>query len=164
MEKKNIVDHKNLHYKGLFNITELYKLIDNWFMNKGYTKHDIQQEETVEEDGKRIYVKKEPVKRLTDYIEYVIRCEIECDKIKEVEHEKDGKRIILNQGDCGIILTGFLVTDYQYKWEKQSIFYFLRGVIDKYVWRVVDRKEDGLVDDCNDLIAQVRGFLNLHRY
>jgi len=165
MERKIVVDHVTIAYKGLFSVRELYRLIDFWFMEKGYTKHELRADEEVREDGKHIYVGKDPYKKISDYLKYVIRCEIECNAVKEVDVEKDGRTVRLNQGECNVVITGYLVSDYEKKWEKKALFYFLRGIFDKYVWRVHTYKgESGLVDECNHLISQVKGFLNLYRY
>ncbi|MGM5485402.1 MAG: hypothetical protein ACQEP1_06040 [Nanobdellota archaeon] len=165
MERKIIYDHVRTNYKGLFSVTELYRLIDFWFMEKGYTKHELNNFQEDKQDGKKIYINKEPYKKTSDYIKYVIQCEIECDQVKEVEVEKNGKKIRLNQGNCSVIITGHLITDYERKWEDKAFFYFLQQIFDKFVWNpFVSRAEKGLIEECNHLRTQVSSFLNLYRY
>jgi len=165
MERKIVVDHMAISYKGLFSVTELYRLVDFWFMEKGYTKHELRIDEEVKPDGKKIYLIKDPYKKISDYLKYVIRIEIECDHVKEVDVEKDGKTLRMNQGDCSVFITGYLVSDYESKWEKSATYYFIRGLFDKYVWNHhIYRGESGLVDECNHLSSQVKSFLNLYRY
>jgi len=121
--------------------------------------------EEVNPDGKSIYVQKEPYRKISDYLKYIVRCEIQCDKVKEVDVEKDGKTVRLNQGDCTVMITGYFVTDYDERWTSNPVYYFLRALFDKYVWRVhVNKGEGGLVEECNHLADQIRSFLNLYRY
>jgi hypothetical protein len=165
MERKIVADHMTISYKGLFSIQELYRLLDFWFMEKGYTKHELRAEEQVGPEGRNVYLNKEPYRKISDYLKNVIRCEVYCNNVKEVEIERDGRKIRLNQGECNVIITGYLVSDYEKKWEKNAVFYFIRGVFDKYVWRHHTYKgESGLVDECTHLYAQVKAFLNLYRY
>jgi hypothetical protein len=165
MERKIVVDHLGISYKGLFSVKELYRMIDFWFMEKGYTKHELRVDEDVSENGKKIYMCKDPYRKISDYIKYVIRTEIECDNVIEVDVEKDGRTVRMNQGECAIFITGYLTTDYEKKWEKNALFYFIRGLFDKYVWKHHNyRGESGLIDECNHLATQVKAFLNLYRY
>ncbi|MFT4305209.1 MAG: hypothetical protein ACMXX8_03875, partial [Candidatus Woesearchaeota archaeon] len=132
---------------------------------KGYTKHELRANEQVSANGRSVYLNKEPYKKISDYLKFTIRCEIECNDVKDVEVERDGKKIKLNQGECNVIITGFLVSDYEKKWEKNPVFYFIRGIFDKYVWRDhMYKGESGLVDECVHLHSQVKAFLNLYRY
>ena len=42
-ERELIVDHMRIQYEGLFDATELYKLIDRFFRDKGYDKRDLKK-------------------------------------------------------------------------------------------------------------------------
>lgn len=165
MERKIVFNHGIITYKGLFSVPELYRMIDLWFLEKGYTKHELMMKEEIEEECKKIFTILEPYRYLSDGMRYQIRIDIECKEVKEIDVERDGMAVRLNQGECNIIITGYLRTDYEFKWEKNAWFYFIRSAIDKYVWRSHTYKgESGLVKECENLMAQIRGFLNLYRY
>lgn len=165
VERKIIVDHLTISYKGLFNATEVYKMIDFWFMEKNYTKHELVNYEQVMKTGKEIRTRSEPYKKITDYAKYVLIVEVYGSNIKEVEVEKDGARVRMNQGDIQVLITGTLETDYEHRWESKPVFYLLRGIFDKYVFRAHTYKfETGLVEECNLLAGQIKSYLNLYRY
>lgn len=67
MERKIVVDHLAISYKGLFSVKELYRMVDFWFMEKGYTKHELRIDEEVTEDGKKMFVSKDPYRKISDY-------------------------------------------------------------------------------------------------
>ncbi len=164
-ERKIIVDHLTITYKGLFHAQELYKLVDFWLMEKGYTKHELQNFEEVSSDKKSFYVQKEPYFKISDYARYVIRCEISGKDVHEVDVDKGGYVVRMQQGEVMVALTGYLETDYEKRWQSQGFYYFLRGVFDKYVWRNHTYKyESGITEQCNQLASQVRAFFNLYRY
>ena len=95
-ERRVIVDGLKLKYKGLFNVEELYKLIDHWFREKAYTKHELVCQEQVFKDGREIKVVKEPYKKITDYAKFVINVTINISSMKDVTIERDSKKLNLN--------------------------------------------------------------------
>jgi len=163
-ERRIIVDAMKLGYKGLFDATELYKMIDAYFRERAYTKHELRAYEHVYPSGKQVEVIKEPYRKISDYAKYVIRISLIMSNVKEVVVEKDGVKVKLNQGDVEIQFDGFLEMDYEHRWEKSPFFYFLRAVFDQFVFKVhTERFEAGLVEEVNDLHSQVKAFLNLYR-
>jgi hypothetical protein len=166
MERRIIFDHVVVSYSGLFSMQELYRMIDFWFMEKGYTKHEtIVKEDDGGEHGKTFFMCTEPYRKISDYVKYVVRCEIECKDVKVVEVERDNTKIRMNHGECNVIVTGYIVTDYKERWTQNGTMYFIRALFDKYIWRdYIAKGESGLVDECTHLLSQVKGFLNLYRY
>jgi hypothetical protein len=165
VERRIIVDASKLGYSGLFNATELYKLIDYYFRERAYTKHELRNYEHVYPAGKQIEVVMEPYRKITDYAKYVVRVTIVMQNVKEVTVERDRKKEKLNQGEVEVQFDGFLELDYEHRWEKKPLFYFLRTIFDQYVYKIhTERYESGLATEVNDLKEQVRAFLNLNRY
>jgi len=159
------VDGLELAYKGVFDARELYKIIDLWYREKAYTKHEIKNYENVYADGKEIEVQKEPYRKISDYAKYVIRTHLFLDGVQEIVVEREGARVRMNKGNIKIILTGYLEYDYEHRWEKKPLFYFLRAVFDQFVYKVnSDKFEAGLVEEVNQLHTICKSFLNLYRY
>ena len=165
VERRIIVDAMKLGYKGLFDVTELYKLVDAYYRERGYTKHELRNYEFVSAGGKHIEIVKEPYRKITDYAKYVVRCTLVLSEVKEVVIEKDGHKVKMNQGSADVQIDGFLELDYEHRWEKKPFFYFLRAIFDQFVFKVhTERYEAGLVEECSELQGQIKAFLNLYRY
>ncbi len=165
MERRIIVDGSKVGYSGLFDVVELYKLIDYYFRERAYTKHELRNYEHVYPTGKQIEVISEPYRKITDYAKYVIRVTLVIQNLKEVSIEKDGKKVKVNQGDVEVQIDGFMELDYEHRWEKKPMFYFMRAIFDQYVYKVNnERYESGLANECSDLKNQIKSFLNLYRY
>jgi len=165
VERRLIVDNLTLSYKGIFKAGELYKLIDAYFRERAYTKHELRNYEHSYKEGKQIEVVKEPYRKITDYAKYVIRITLVMTEVKEVEVDKDKVKVRMNQGNIDVQFDGFLEMDYEHRWEKKPIFYFLRAIFDQFVFKVHTEKfESGLKDEVYDLHEQVKSFLNLYRY
>ena len=85
--------------------------------------------------------------------------------IKDVVVKKNNIDVKMNQGKIKIRFIGYLVTDYEGKWEGKPYFYFLRAVMDKFVYRVTaDKYESAVAEDVMHLYQNVKAFLNLYRY
>ena len=165
VERKIVVESMVVEYSGLFNASELHRLINNWLTEKAYMAHDMRSAEHVSEAGKHIEYVAEPYKRITDYAKYVINITAIMDNVKEVVVEKSGSKVKLNQGKVMVELSGFLELDYEHRWEKKPLFYFLRAIFDQFIFKVnTERFEQGIAEEVNHLHTTVKSFLNLYKY
>lgn len=165
VERRIVVEPMTVEYSGLFNVSELYKMIANWITEKSYLKHDMRNFEQVLETGKHIEYVAEPYKKITDYAKYVINITLTMENVKEVVVEKSGSKVRLNQGDVKVELSGFLELDYEHRWEKKPLFYFLRAIFDQFIFKVNTEKfEQGLAEEVNHLHTTTKAFLNLYRH
>jgi len=164
-EKKLVIDQLRLNYEGLFDIPEMYKMIDGWFYEKGYDKYEKKNEEQVLPTGKEIIIDLRPWKKITDYAKNEIRIRIFMHHVKEIDIEKEGAKVTMHQGQIQMIFDGYLETDYENKWENKPIYFFLRTLFDKYIYKGYTSKfEDRLVNDVHDIHTRIKSFLNVYRY
>lgn len=164
-ERNLVVDKMRLNYEGLFSVQELYKLIDTWFREKGYDKRERKNTEKVSPESKFIELWLEPWKKITDYAKNVISLRIIINDLKEVEVEKEGIKVKLNQGKIQMVFDAFFETDYEGRWEGKPVYYFLRTLFDKYFYKPYSMGyQNNLMDDVNHLHATIKSFLNLYRY
>ncbi len=164
-EREVMLDKLRLTYEGLFSVAELYTMIDEWFREKGYDKRENKNIEVVDPDGKSIEIVIEPWKKVTDYAKNVIKIRIVMTHIKDVEVEKDGTKIKLNQGKVQFVFDAFLETDYESRWEGKPIFYFIRTVFDKYFYKPFTAGfQMGVKADTMDLHQRIKSFLNLYKF
>jgi len=164
-EREMIVDHLRLTYEGLFDASQLYKMIDEWFRTKGYDKWEIKNIEKVRPEGKYIEVILMPWKKMTDYLMFEIKVRMIITNLKEVEVEKDGRKVRLNQGSVQLVFDGYFTTDYEKRWEEKPMYFFIRAIMDKFFLNPYTDKYKGLlISDVNHLHSTVKAFLNLYRY
>ena len=164
-EREVIVDKLKLTYEGIFSVSELYKLIDEWFRWKGYDKRENKNIEIVKPEGKFIEIELEPWKKVTDYAKNVIKIRIQMFDIRDVEVEKDNTKLKLNQGKVHFVFDGYLETDYEARWEGKPIFYFIRTIFDKYLYRPFTAGfERGVKQDLMHLHGQIKAFLSMYRF
>ncbi len=164
-EREVLVDKMRLTYEGLFSVYEIYKMMDEWFEEKGYDKREVKNIESVFPEGKYIEIVLEPWKKLTDYAKSVIKVRIIFSDIKEVQVEKDGAKVNLNQGRAHFVFDAYLETDYENRWESKPTFFFIKTLFDKYFYKsYTSQLKAEVMDSITDLHSRIKGMLNLYRY
>jgi hypothetical protein len=164
-EKKLVIDQMKLTYEGIFDLNGLYRLIDGWFYQKGYDKWERKNFEQVMPTGKDIEIELLPWKKTTDYFKNIIRIRMRYTNVKDVEIEKQGVKMRLNQGKVMMIFDGYLESDYEHRWHDKPLFFLIRTLFDKYVFKTYFTKfEKWLVNDVYDIHGRIQRFLNLYRY
>lgn len=165
-EQEIVVDKERVDYEGIFSVAELYRLIDEWFLDKGYYRFEPRHVESAKPEGKFVELDLQPTKQLTDYAKSVLKIRVQLSNIKDVTVEgAEGVKQRLNQGKVHLVFTGVLETDYEGKWEGKPLFMFIRTVYDKYIYKTLTGGFQQTVrDDILQLKNNIAGFLNLHRY
>ena len=164
-EKRLIIDQLRLNYSGIFHLNDLYRMIDGWLYEKGYDKFEKKNEEQVLETGRKIEIELRPWKKTTDYAKNEIRLRIFVNDMTDIEVDRDGKKVKMNKGDIQMIFDAFLETDYEHRWENKPMYYFIRSLVDKYIFKFYTEKFVGnLVGDVRDLHHRIKSFLNIYRY
>lgn len=164
-EIRTIVDHATLGYSGLFSVKDLHKEIREWFDKNKYIWVELQSSEYSKEDGKEIYMRVQPTKKISDYAKLAIKVEINMTEVKEVEAEKDDMKVKLNKGKVDIVLDGYLITDYENRWEQKAMYVFLRTIYDKFILRnQMEKFETVLKDQVEHLKSVIKAHLNLYRF
>ena len=164
-ERRLVVDHMRIKYEGLFNLFEVYRLIDSWLREKAFDKREIRNQQHVKPDGKYVELVLMPWKKISDYARHVIRIELRAFNVKDVVVEVDKRKVKMNQAKIDIILDGYLDMDHEDRWEQKPFYFFMRTLFDKYIYRTYSTQfEELLVENVSQLYTLIKSFLNLHKY
>ena len=164
-ERELLINKKRLTYEGLFNVLDLYNVINEWLEEKNYDKREITNTEKITPEGKYIEILLQPWKKISDYAKIEHRIRIIMADVKDVEVEKDGVKVMLNQGKLRFVFDTMITTDYENRWEGKPVYFLIRELFDKYIYKGVnelDKKQ--AITDFNQLYSLIRAYLNLYRY
>jgi hypothetical protein len=165
VERKIIIDETELIYDGLFDMKDIYSLIDDFLKNKNYDKMEKVNREQVLPSGKEVYYILTPFMAYSDYARKVLKIDLTAKEVKDVEVEIDGKKRQLQQGKLKILISGMMETDYEGRWEQTAFYYFVRTMFNKYVYRPYTEDFEGQIkSDVMALKEQIGGLLNLYKY
>lgn len=162
MAQENTILKKKLKHKGFWSFKDFYEFCFGWFQDNGFYLAENEYVEKITPIGKNIEIKWEATKKITDYFQYKIKLAWQISGLVEAEVEEEGKKIKTNKGEIKLTFEAILVKDYESKWEDRPIWKFLRGTYDKYIIRTTSEEQEGkIVDETNELIDQIKAFLNL---
>ncbi|PIN74039.1 hypothetical protein COV20_02930 [Candidatus Woesearchaeota archaeon CG10_big_fil_rev_8_21_14_0_10_45_16] len=165
-EQNLLVNGKTLHYRGIFRSDEIFSIINRALEQKGYEKQEKRTEELVTEEGKRSYIELRPSKKKTNYAILMIKIKVTMDNMTEVVEELKGQKRKFDQGNLTVVFDSWLLTDYHYRWNMKPLVYFIKGVINKYVYRFpLEASFPGeLVGDTAYIYAQIKKLLDSYKF
>jgi hypothetical protein len=71
----------------------------------------------------------------------------------------------MNKGKAEFYFDAYVVTDYENKWETRPMFFFIKNIFDKFIYRLYTSSYDGeAIRDCTEVENEIRSFLNMNRF
>ena len=134
-EKNLIISGRELEYKGIFNINDLYSTINKAIKEQGYEKREKKSEETVKEEGRHVYVELRPWKEVTKWLLLMIKIKIIADNVTETISVVNNEKRVFQKGDVKIIFDGWIMSDYEDRWQMKPFFYFLKTMVNQFIWK-----------------------------
>jgi hypothetical protein len=163
MPEKETIFSSKIRYTGIFSFKEFYKFCYDWL--KEETDLELAENRYSEKiDGatKKIEVKWEGKKKLTDYFRFDAEVEIKADGLKEVEINQGGVKVRTNQGSVEVGIKGTLVRDYEGKFETTAFKKFLRGIYEKWIIPSSIEEYQGKISSASDaFLNQAKAYLDL---
>ncbi len=165
VETKLIIDKLTVLYDGIFEVKELYKTLDGWFKDNSYERKERLSSELVRESSKEIELILEPWRGFSDYARTRLVVRAIMKGVKEVEVEKEGVKMKMQKGKVEIYIDAFIDTDIEGRWETRPLYFFIRTLVDKYIYKFYsDRYEKQVKKDVTNLHSHIKSFLNLYRF
>ena len=136
------------------------------FFFRGAEAYDAIYEFSALKSGKKIEWVIEAHSHLDDLHHGVIVLRALLDNIREAVITKDSKKIKVNNGDVLISIDGFIQSHIHGSfYQTKPAYYFMRTLIDKFVYMFWSFKWDGTVNnDGRDLFKRITSFFNLQKY
>ena len=165
VEKKIVVDNLRYSYNGVFDLTKFFKNVDQWMRSQEMEKELKKHLEEITPNGKNVEWTVELWKNPADWAKAVVRLRVLITNVVDVQVKKGDATRNLQQGNVLIIIDGFKETDIEGRWQQKPIFYFLRSLYDKFIWKTWTNKFDNVVyDGCYALQRHLQAFFKLYEY
>jgi len=162
MAEKDTVFKGKFKQKGIFDFKDFYAFAYDWLNGEGYNVTENVYSEEITGDSKKIEIEWVAKKKISDYFRFVIKINWMIIGLKNVEVEREGKKLKMNSGQVEVKISGVLEKDYENKWEDHPFWKFLRGVYDRYIIRSrIEQYEDKLEGEVDEFIAQCKAYLVL---
>ena len=129
-ERNLLINNRELRYKGIFNLNEIFSTINKVLNEKGYIKREKRSEELVHEAGRKIYFELRPFNEVSDYAMLEIKIKISIDNM--TDKIVDGRKY--HNADVLIGFDAWYLSDSQGRWNLKPWVFFLKGIINKYLY------------------------------
>lgn len=165
VERNLIINGRELKYRGVFRVDELFGVVNRALEDKGYTKKEKRSEEIVTERGRRTFVELRPHKFFSEDVNLMIKLRITLDNVTETTERVEGIKKRFQQGDVLIIFDAWLITKYEMRWDKHPWLFFVRGLVNKYFYKLpAERKQMAtLYEDTAYFFDQVLQLLSSYK-
>lgn len=164
-ERTIVVDTLMLHYNGVFNLNEFYRIQDKFFREKGFDKYEKRNEEQVLKNHRQMMVEMEPWKKINDYAKEVMKINLTMTNVKDVVVVKDNHKVTLQQGKISMKFVGYLETDWESKWEGNPVLLFIRTIFDQFIYKAqMDKYQQLVAADVQHLYNMLQSYLNMFKY
>jgi len=163
MSEKNQIFSSKVKYDGIFSFKDFYKFCHDYLTEEfGFGVAELKYSEKITGDAKEIQIEWEGNKKVTDYFKYVIKAQFAIVGLKNVEVQREGKKIQTNKGSVEISMKGILVSDYEGKYDTSPTLRFFRSVYEKWIIpSTIEQIEDKLVSNCDGFLGEVKAYLDL---
>jgi len=165
-EKKQVLYDLFMSYSGPFKVEDFYGEVENWIRENGFEKEPKKKLEHVTKSGRKIEWLIEAQNHLDDLHHGVVVLRVLMDNVREVTVKKDGKKIRIDNGDVFLNVDGFIQAHVHGSfYQVKPVYYFIRALIDKYIYKFHSWKYDGVVDAAGrDLFKRTQSFFKLQKY
>jgi hypothetical protein len=164
-ELKDIIQGRTISYKGLMSVKEVYRLVNTWLDEQGYNPFEENHVEQNFSDGKEITVVIKGEKELSDTAKIKWKTKLVFLNLESVKVQKTGRVITMQNGSVKLSTNVQLQTDYDNTMDQTAFIYFLKVVIDKYVFKSYINKTVGKIHkQYGQFQHRIKSYLNLERF
>ena len=159
MKKKEVFESK-LKNTGPVNFKELYNFCYDWLSDE--TNLIVAETAYVEKiaNGKNIEATWNAFRKVTDYFKYTIEVKWRVVGLKDVEYQKDGKKLKTNTGSIEMKVKGTVIRDYEGKFDTSQFKSWMNKIYEKWLIKArIEQFEDQLLDFCDEFVDQSKAFM-----
>lgn len=151
-----------------FSLEDLYRVMRNWFQDRGYIIVEKEHKEFVDAKGvKHTAFEWEVGKPVDSYTKTMMDIEFEA-LTKEITVESMGEKVGAQKGSVDIAFKSYLLKDIEEEWkvrDKGSVGKFIREFYDRFAAKdKFDSYAKKLNEDLQAIINDIKTFLKLKRF
>lgn len=165
-QKSLIINGLPVHYTGVFVFDELYTVLKDSLIQRGYKLHEKRFEQREGEKGKNIFIELRPLKIRAAWLSETMRIRIYISDLRDVVLEADGIPTAFQEATIDMSFDGWITFGIRHRWGNNPTFYFIKSVINKWVYRfpLEGGMEGEVASDTRFVLGQVKAHLGLYKF
>jgi len=166
-DKINIASGLKLKWSGVIDLGDFYTKLKLWFDREGYGDEfksfkEVKYVQRMKPNGKEIDIKWIAERDKSDYFSNSISITFMIMGIKDVEVQKNGKKVKMNSLNLEIKLFADLVKNRKGRWKKNSI---MKKIYENFVIKErIDSYKLELYQQIYILQDEIKDYLNLYHF
>ncbi len=134
-----------IRYKGIVDINELYRIIHDWLVSKGYQVHEQKYKAiSLQTGGKEKTFDWNAHRKMTEFVSVWIRLHFQFQDMMEVEVVKNGKKVKLYKGLVMVRIIHSLEFDFAERMGRSKLGDAIVNFMTTIMWK---KKIDSLWED-----------------
>jgi len=162
MADKDLIIKEKIAHSGVFDFSAFYSFAHGWFYDEGYGVVEAKYSEKISGNKKNMFIEWNVEKKLNDYFKFQYNLKFYIDDLTDVDVEIDGEKKSMNKGKILVEIKGYLIKDYDSKWDVNPVYKFMRDIYNKFVVpTTIDNLENKLIGDLQTFKDELKAFLEL---
>ncbi len=134
-----------IRFKGVFDINELYKIIYDWLISRGYTVNEHKYKSiALQTGGKERSFDWNAYRKVTDFLMYWMNIHFQFQDVMDIEVVKDGKPKKMQRGLVLIRIQPGLEFDFAERMTRNKFHTTIMSFMTTWMWK---KKIDSLWED-----------------
>lgn len=160
-----IVDHLRLNYSGPFDMSELFRLTNAFWKERGYDLHSMKEFEHDLKSGKHVEWQLRPWKQVTHDMRYLIKIRVLIYHYRKSDAVAENRKVKMGHGKAVIYIDGVIDYDQWAVWEGRPFLHFMRTLYLNFIFKIyTERFEQRLNYDVNHFYDALEKFFNVYRH
>ncbi|MBI1970546.1 hypothetical protein HYS47_02265 [Candidatus Woesearchaeota archaeon] len=162
MEFEIYVDKLTVQYQGVFRYPLLLKAIKEWCRRKGYYYEVFSQKMTLVSNGKNASFTFHFQKKFSQLHVSFLILDLTIKNMTDLPSKVGRRDALFSKGGVIAVVNGFLGTSMKHRVEARPRMAFIRGIIDRYIYKLDRPIYPGtVVSDGASLATEIRSFCGL---
>jgi len=165
MSKESVIfSGSKLGYKGLFDLSLIYKKLRLWLIDEGYNDpNEIKYVEMVKPEGKIIeFIWETSKTEENNYFKIKQKIKFNIIGLQEVEVEQEGKKIKLNNAEIEVSFDSSLVSNSDNSWQDENLMHRL---YQRFI--IPDKIEHYKIEaykNTTSIMDEIKNYFNLYKF
>jgi len=160
MSQKITAYKGKVKHRGLVDFGSLYNFLYDYYLDEDFDPQENMYYEKNKGDVKEVEIDWEATKNISDYFAMKLTAFWIILGMKDVEVERDGKKVKMQSAVVEISVSGVLIKDPQGIWEKNRFWKFLRKMYDSYIIKKrIEQYEELVIEETVDFLNYTRSIL-----
>ena len=159
------ITQERVKFVGIFDLGDLYRLLYDIIKSMGYIIIESKYTHKTIPTGDRVELEWNCYKKVDDYSQFHLFVRTVIGELQKVQVKVDDVTATKHKGDAEIEITANIITDYENRWETNTLSKFLKGIYDIYFYKsTFDTWVTKITSEMHTVENEMKAFFRMERF